>query len=887
MIKNDSKPDKQRKKRILSSTEDGDDTFDNETSSNKRNSKRRDSKTSNHAHKPIQYDMTVSSDSEFMIERKQKPPVFDSEDSYMLTDPESDLMPSKPKGRRLLSDYTENDDSAYIDVSSVSESFNDNTRVEIRKPEKPVHEPRKPRKPNRLPDDQALYDKFSKTTKQYIKTRPKSVPKTSPTKSAQTNPKIDNDQRKSTAKVPVKRQNISTNTVNNNNTSDKSRTKQKTNNSKMNQQTDEESSIKNQATQTNTVQTSQLPKKYLSPPKILSPFKTMPIREYPIKPIDLPEEHSSPAKEDPKNKFEDLIEDIQSQIYLARKNREYSTPRQARYASPPSSSRGLTHNKYFSPPKRINKAASRDNINGKKLLEEMKYRNIENIIQKKISDDIKSPSPSKIPQPSSANRSRTPNNTINSRFPSPDKFSPSKIIKSPTKSITSSPDRYSSPFRKSPAKSNTSSPEKLSSPIRKSPYREYNDDFHRNNIPQRAATDESSSEGIKRKSKNQISPDYIQLLNQKELLEREINNLELKQSEFSTMTDEEITLITRFQGIVMESVNSYLFALTTAVNDHNRKLKKEIEDMNTINAEISHVISTGEKNFMTVKFSNDRIKREISKMNNSIINARKDVNDMTQYSLMTSTKNINAEAEDITSEMLAIQAEIDNINNRMKTILNEPNPRIEILHEEVEKWQQKIKKVNKSQVPGLLKKHTPINRELFDEKMALMENMLSIQKTLQQMPEIFTSQREKLTEEYNSCMQKLNGNADISLYNDLKAESKRLSVVYNQQEMMTKAVSLLEQKLNDTEISLNDIENTTKISCTKVNYDYNNIEKCISRHVDEFMYHIKAKDSLKNVITWLDRNFADSRNKTTALEKVKAARAMVRRKNDSLKQFNL
>ncbi|EAX94356.1 hypothetical protein TVAG_488950 [Trichomonas vaginalis G3] len=729
---------------------------------------------------PKQYDMEVSSDSESILERKPKPPVFESQDSYALSTQGSEHENAEDESEENINKV---DDSNYLSVSSISEAFNESISAskkneesieeEIQKPieikDTKAATSRKRRQPHRLPDDARLYKKFSKTTMQYKNDRPKSVPKQSPPKPPANNNNFETprvNRRASPLKVQLKP--IPDELL----------------------QLHQNNSVKKEVPKQN--------------PKI-SPAKTNSPQIQNKKPANTDNKPTNPTQISNNNKIPNnpSPKPVPKESQIPVKSPRHNSPQKV----PNSPSKIPTQNRTKSPVKQPPKS-------------------------------LQNKSPSKTPQ--NKENPKSQNNEIQkSNSDIPKKQNEDSLISSPP-----TPTEIPQIRKRKKSISPIVLPQHISSP----PKCDY---------------------------KN-LSPEYLQLLAQKELLQREISNLEIQNSEFATMTNEEITIVTRFQGIVFEQVNSYLFSVTTAVNEHNQRIKKEIEDLRTINDELTRISS--EKSFMTVKFSNDRIRRDMRSILNSSKKAQKDIENLNSIStVLTSKKSIKAEAEDLTNEMLALQTEIDSMKARNEQLSIEEKPETEdlsFLENSLEKYQENLQNLPKSDTVFPITQEILYQREEFDEKMMIMESMADIQKSFYNVTN--DEEKENLKEEYNNLLSKLNGQTDSSLYNSLKFESKRFKDNFSQQQILTKTGNLLEQKLLENQLILDDL--VLDLQKSDMKSDTNEL-------VEEIVEDLKQKYSLKNIVTYLERNFPETKEKSTPLEKVKLARQIVQNGNAARKQL--
>ena len=156
----------------------------------------------------------------------------------------------------------------------------------------------------------------------------------------------------------------------------------------------------------------------------------------------------------------------------------------------------------------------------------------------------------------------------------------------------------------------------------------------------------------------------------------------------------------------------------------------------------------------------------------------------------------------------------------------------------------------------------------------IMESMADIQKSFYNVTN--DEEKENLKEEYNNLLSKLNGQTDSSLYNSLKFESKRFKDNFSQQQILTKTGNLLEQKLLENQLILDDL--VLDLQKSDMKSDTNEL-------VEEIVEDLKQKYSLKNIVTYLERNFPETKEKSTPLEKVKLARQIVQNGNAARKQL--
>ena len=392
-----------------------------------------------------------------------------------------------------------------------------------------------------------------------------------------------------------------------------------------------------------------------------------------------------------------------------------------------------------------------------------------------------------------------------------------------------------------------------------------------------------------------IDDELAQLLAKKELLEREINNLEVQNTEFSTMTNEDIFLVTKYQSIVLSSVNEYMSGVLRSVVAHNERLLRNNQEMRTLNTELEKISKTN-KHFNTIKFSTNKLKtlkKEILSQIRTIEEDMKNNNELAE-TIITSRSNIEAEAADLMTEALALQEEVEDLQQRIKEIeeANQEDQAFgslspethEQLQKEKEMWDNRMKQLeercesnlNNPNGSVIIKKKDTIDRSVFDEGPAVAKEQMSIQQSYyiieRSKDQSAKAMLEKLKRDYNENQLKLE-DIDISIYQNLEEQEKQYSESCNMFTIANRGANNLQSKLVNSDTSYSDLNIRVSLLVNQIKDESFDYQKQIKQKIDDnfrmFVQRVEDDDVIRKVSLWADKKFPECRTKSTIAEKLK------------------
>ena len=392
-----------------------------------------------------------------------------------------------------------------------------------------------------------------------------------------------------------------------------------------------------------------------------------------------------------------------------------------------------------------------------------------------------------------------------------------------------------------------------------------------------------------------IDDELALLLAKKELLEREINNLEVQNTEFSTMTNEDIFLVTKYQSIVLSSVNEYMSGVLRSVAAHNERLYKNNQEMRTLNTELEKIAKSN-KHFNTIKFSTNRLRtmrKELLQQINTIQDDMKNNQELAE-TIITSRSNIEAEAADLTTEALALQEEVEDLQQRIKEIEDAnledesfgslSKETREQLQQEKDLWDKRMKQlddlfennIRNSEGNTKIKKKDSIDRSVFDDGPSLSKDQLSIQQSYyiieRSKDQSAKEMLEKLRRDYNENQLKLE-DVDISVYQNLEEQEKLFTDACNLFNVATRSANNLQSKLVNSDASYSDLNIRVNLLVNQIKDESFDYQKQVKHMLDDnfimFFQRVNDDDIVRKVSIWADKKFPECRTKSTVIEKLK------------------